>query len=349
MSPITNRSAIYNSIPDDYPVLNETITLGTDIIDLESVPLNGGILAKSLWLSIDPFLRERMRDPSIESYAPGYQLGKPISGYAIVQVVKSELANVKIGDFLRFDDCPFQEYNVLSPDHVFTPLKEEEGVPLSLHTGLLGMPGQTAFYGLEVVGRPVRGETIFVSSGASAVGSLVAQLSKAKGLKVIASAGSDDKVAFMKSIGVDVAFNYKTEKVEDVLAREGPIDIYWDNVGGPTLDAALGAFTRGGRVVVCGNMSDYNTKQPYGIKNAGQILSRRLRVEGFYWFLAGETYEGQRNKSEKFMQAVVPLVKSGKLKWSEHVYSGIESVGEAVVAVQRGTATAKVVVKVGDI
>ncbi|CAE6373690.1 unnamed protein product [Rhizoctonia solani] len=316
MSPIANRSAIYNSVPDGYPILNETIILGIDTIDLESTPLNGGVLVKSLWLSIDPYLRERIRDPSVKSYAPGYQLGKPIWGYAVVQVVRSELADLKAGDFLVVAECR-----------------------MVCQTTLLG---QTAFYGLEVVGKPVKGETIFVSSGASAVGSLVAQLSKSKGLKVIASAGSDDKVAFMKSIGVDVAFNYKTEKAEDVLAREGPIDIYWDN-------AALGAFAPGGRVVMCGNMSGYNTKEPYGIKNTPQILFKRLRVEGFYWFLAGEAYEGQKNKPERFVQAVVPLVKSGQLKWSEQVYDGIESVGEAIIAVQRGTATAKVVVKVGDI
>ncbi|CUA67603.1 hypothetical protein RSOLAG22IIIB_07466 [Rhizoctonia solani] len=349
MSPIANRSAIYNSTPIGYPVLNETVTLGSSTIDLESVALGGGILIKSLWLSIDPYLRERMRDPSVKSYAPGYQLGKPIWGFAVVQVLRSEVEGVKAGDFLRVAECPFQEYNVLPPEHPVTVIKEEEGVPLSLYVGLLGMPGQTAFYGLEVVGKPVKGETIFVSSGASAVGSLVAQLSKAKGLKVIASAGSDEKVAFMKSIGVDVAFNYKTESTADVLAKEGPIDIYWDNVGGPTLDAALGAFVPGGRVIVCGTMSEYNTKEAYGVKNTPQILLKRLRVEGFYWFLAGETYEGQKNKPERFMQAMVPLIKSGQLKWSEQVYNGIETVGEAIVAVQTGTATAKVVVKVGDL
>ncbi|CAE6420382.1 unnamed protein product, partial [Rhizoctonia solani] len=307
------------------------------------------ILVKSLWLSIDPYLRERMRDPSVKSYAPGYQIGKPIWGFAVVQVLRSEVKSVKSGDFLRVAECPFQEYNVLPSEHPVTVIQEEEGVPLSLYVGILGMPGQTAFYGLEVVGKPIKGETIFVSSGASGVGSLVAQLAKAKGLKVIASAGSDDKVAFMRNIGVDVAFNYKTENVADILAKEGPIDIYWDNVGGPTLDAALGAFTPGGRIIVCGNMSEYSTKEAYGIKNTSQILFKRLRVEGFYWFLAGETYEGQKNKPERFMQAMVPLIKSGQLKWSEQVYHGIGSVGEAIVAVQTGTATAKVVVKLGDV
>ncbi|KAJ1303183.1 hypothetical protein OPQ81_011382 [Rhizoctonia solani] len=349
MGPTTNRSAIYNSVPTGYPVLNETITLASSTIDLESVPLDGGILVKSLWLSIDPYLREGMRDPSVKSHLPGFQFGKPIWGFGVVQVLRSEVDGVKPGDFLRVAEYPFQEYNILPPEHSITVIMEEEGIPLSLHLGILGMPGQTAFYGLEVVGKPVKGETIFVSSGASAVGSLVAQLAKAKGLKVIASAGSDDKVAFMKSIGVDAAFNYKTESTADVLAREGPIDLYWDNVGGPTLDAALGAFAPGGRVVVCGIMSEYNTKEPYGIKNTPQILFKRLRVEGFYWFLAAETYEGQKDKPERFMQALVPLIKSGQLKWLEHVYDGIESVGEAIIAVQTGVATAKVVVKVGDI
>ncbi|KAH7337141.1 hypothetical protein B0J17DRAFT_629729 [Rhizoctonia solani] len=287
---------------------------------MKSVPFGGGIFIKSLWLSIDSYLRERMRDPSVKSCAAGYQIGLPIWRFAVVQVLRSEVESVKVGDYLSVAECrtwwlaSFQEYNVLPPEHSVTMIKEERGVSLSLHVGILGMPGRTAFYGLEVVGKPVKGETIYVSLGASGVGSLVARLSKVKGLKVIASAGSDDKVAFMKSIRVDVAFNYKTESVADVLAREGPIDIYWDNVGGPTLDATLGAFNPEGRVIICGSMSEYSTKEPYGIKNTSQILFKRLRVEGFYWFLTGETYEGQKNTSERFMQAMAPLIKSGQLK-----------------------------------
>ncbi|CAE6479556.1 unnamed protein product [Rhizoctonia solani] len=280
------------------------------------------------------------------AYANGFELGKPISNFGIGKVIKSEKDGVRPGDLLYVYDLPFQEYNVLQPEHQIRVIKDEPGVPLSAYIGVLGMPGQTAFYGLELVGNPVAGETIFVSSGASAVGSLVVQLAKAKGLKVITSVGSDDKVNFLKSIGTDVAFNYKKESIADVLAKEGPIDIYWDNVGGSTLEAALDACNTGARVVVCGAISQYNVSEPYAIKNATHILFKRLRVEGFFVNHGEQQYEGRLNNPTRFLGALVPLIQSGQIKWSEQVYKGIESVGEGIVAVQTGANTAKVVIEI---
>lgn len=348
MAPTKNSAAIFNSIPEFYPVINETLVHGTTTIDLDTVPLHGGVLTKTLYLSIDPYQRGRMRSAERTSYVNAFEIGKPIVGFAVVSVLRSDKEGVRAGDVLYVPEYPFQEFNVLPPSHGFRIIQEEPGVPLSAYIGVLGMPGQTAFYGLETIGKPVKGETIYVSSGASAVGSLVAQLAKAKGLKVIASAGSDDKVAFMKSIGVDVAFNYKTEDVAGVLAREGPIDVYWDNVGGSTLEAALDALSTGGRVVACGVISEYNSKERYGIKNTSQILFKRLRVEGLFVFMAEQVYEGQIGSPVKFLDALVPLVKSGQIKFAEQVFHGVESVGEATVAVQGGNSTAKVVVKVTD-
>ncbi|CAE6439988.1 unnamed protein product [Rhizoctonia solani] len=299
MSPTQNSAAIFNSVPKGYPVLNETIITASNTIDLDNVPLSGGTLVKSVYLSIDPYLRGRMREPTPQATG-NLIIGQPIKNFGIGIVVRSEKDGINPGDLLYVPELPFQEYNVLQPEHPSRVIKEEPGIPLSAYTGVLGMPGMTAFYGFELVGKPVKGETIFVSSGASAVGSLVAQLAKAKGLKVIASVGSDDKVDFLKSIGVDVGFNYKTQNIAEVLAKEGPIDIYWDNVGGSTLEAALDACNADARVVVCGAISQYNASEPYGIK----------------------------------------------IKWSEQVYNGIKSVGEAVIAVQTGSNTAKVVIKV---
>ncbi|KAG8714650.1 hypothetical protein FRC11_007657 [Ceratobasidium sp. 423] len=346
MSSTQNSAAIFNSIPNGYPVLNETIIHGSTTIDLDNVPLSGGILVKTIYLSIDPYMRGRMREPSSESYINGFTIGRPISNFGIGKVIRSEKDGVHAGDSLYVHDLPFQEYNVLQPEHPIRVIKEEPGIPLSAYIGVLGMPGQTAFYGLELVGNPVEGETIFVSSGASAVGSLVVQLAKAKGLKVIASVGSDDKVNFLKSIGADVAFNYKKDNIANVLAKEGPIDIYWDNVGGSTLEAALDACKTGARVVVCGAISQYNASEPYGIKNATHILFKRLRVEGFFVIHGEQQYEGRLNNPTKFLDALVPLIQSGKIKWSEHVYKGIENVGEGIIAVQIGTNTAKVVIEV---
>ncbi|KAG9075490.1 hypothetical protein FRC06_010065, partial [Ceratobasidium sp. 370] len=229
MAPTKNGRLIFNSIPKDYPVPGETTVYVTEEIDLDNVPLNGGVLVKTLYVSADPYIRGRMRDPKIKSYSIAYTLGEPVSGYGLGRVLRSERADVKAGDNIWSDETPFQHYSVLSATHPLMVIKEEPNVPLSAHLSVLGMPGKTAYYGLEVIGKPKAGETIYVSTGAGPVGSTVSQLAKAAGLKVIGSAGSDDKVEYLKSIGVDVAFNYKKTKISDVLAKEGPIDIYWDN------------------------------------------------------------------------------------------------------------------------
>ncbi|CAE6418902.1 unnamed protein product [Rhizoctonia solani] len=346
MSPTKNSAAIFNSVPQGYPVLGETIITGHSTIDIENVPLAGGILAKTVYLAIDPYLRGRMREPSSGGYVSEFTKGKPIMNYGVAKVIRSEKNGISSGDLLYVYDLPFQEYNVLQPEHSIRVIKEEPGVPLSLYIGILGMPGQTAFYGLETVGKPVKGETIFVSSGASAVGSLVVQLAKAKGLKVIASVGSDDKVDFLKSIGADVAFNYKKDTIASVLAKEGPIDVYWDNVGGSTLEAALDAFNTGGRVILCGAISQYNATEPYAIKNMTNALFKRLRIEGFFVTHGEQEYEGELNNPTRFLDALIPLIQSGQIKWSEQMYKGIESVGESIIAVQRGSNTAKVIIEV---
>ncbi|KAG8729164.1 hypothetical protein FRC10_004205, partial [Ceratobasidium sp. 414] len=168
------------------------------------------------------------------------------------------------------------QYAVLSAEHTIRVIPNDPGVPLSTYLGFLGMPGMTAFYGLELVGKPKKGETLYLSSGAR---NLVAQLAKIKGLKVIASASTDEKVEFMRSIGVDVPFNYKKENMKEILAKEGPIDVYWDNVGGSTLEAALEACNVHARVVACGAISGYNlASEPYGVKTTANILFKRLTV-----------------------------------------------------------------------
>ncbi|KAG9084312.1 hypothetical protein FRC07_013673, partial [Ceratobasidium sp. 392] len=253
MAPTSNACAVFNEVPNGYPVVGKTIVTKAETIDLDTIPLNGGTLVKTLYLSLDPYLRGMMRDPSIKSYSPAYQIGNSIWGWALVSVIRSEKSGVNVGDihlvsnYLTFD-AAFQQYAVLSADHLLRVVPKHKDVPLTAYLSVLGMPGMTAFYGLETIGKPQAGEVIYVSSGASAVGSLVVQLSKAKGLKVIASASTDDKIQFLKSIGTDVAFNYKTDSVVDVLAKEGPIDLYWDNVGGSTLEAALEACKPDGRV-----------------------------------------------------------------------------------------------------
>ncbi|CAE7099314.1 unnamed protein product, partial [Rhizoctonia solani] len=309
-------------------------------IDIDNIPLNGGILAKTLYLSIDPHMRLWMNETKDAATGPGYDLGKPIWGIGLALALRSEKDGVKPGDFIYIQIYPFQEYSVLSADTPSLDLLDK-----ATH---LWHPGQTAFYGLEMIGNPKAGETIYVSAAAGTVGSLVAQLAKAKGLKVIASAGSNDKVEAMKKVGVDVAFNYKVEDVAEVLAKEGPIDIYWDHIGGPQLEAAIGACNLYARIIVCGALLAFNGAPPHHVKNLAEILYKRIRVQGFMYWEAEVEVEGHSGNPVKFINTLTPLVKSGQIRWTEQVFDGIESANQAIVTALTAINTAKVVVKVAD-
>ncbi|CUA68346.1 hypothetical protein RSOLAG22IIIB_13706 [Rhizoctonia solani] len=352
MAPITNGSANFNEAPERF-VNENTISYNSSSIDIDQAELNGGILAKTLYLSIDPHLR-RWMDKGDTSTGPGYELGKPIWGIGLATVLRSEKNGVRRGDVIYVPTylelaLAFQEYNILGADTPLRVIRPEPEVSLSAYLNVLGMPGQTAFYGLESIGNPKAGETIYVSAGAGAVGSLVAQLAKAKGLKVIASAGSDEKVEEMKRMGVDVAFNYKLEDVTDVLAKEGPIDIYWDHIGGPQLEAAIGACNLYARIIVCGALLAFNNAPPYHVKNLAEILYKRLRVQGFMYWEAEVEVEGHSGNPTKFINTLTPLVKSGQIRWTEQIFDGIESTNRAIAVALTGASTGKVIVKIASL
>ncbi|CAE6370385.1 unnamed protein product [Rhizoctonia solani] len=326
MAPTANGSANFNEIPERH-VNDNTVAYGSSSIDLENVPLNGGILVKTLYLSIDPHMRLWMEESKGASTGPGYELGKPIWGIGTALTLRSEKDGIHQGDVVYVQ--------------IYQHMINTWQIPSRL--------GQTAFYGLELIGSPKSGETIYVSAGAGTVGSIVSQLAKAKGLKVIASAGSNEKVEAMKRMGVDVAFNYKTEQVADVLAKEGPIDIYWDHIGGPQLEAAIGACNLYARIIVCGALLAFNNAPPHHVKNLAEILYKRLRVQGFMYWEAESQIEGHNNNPVKFISTMTPLVKSGKIKWTEQVFDGIDSVNRAVATALTSGNTGKVVVKVADL
>ncbi|KAG9098371.1 hypothetical protein FS749_003954 [Ceratobasidium sp. UAMH 11750] len=331
MAPINNVSAIFNGVPQAAPVVGKTIITRTDKIDLDAVQLNGGILVKTLYLSVEPHLRALMSTLSPGLDTSTYKLGEPYAAESFGSLNRTNAITLTLETISLSQTA----YAVLPANHTICVIPNDPEVPLSVYLGFLGMPGMTAFYGLELVGKPKKGETFYVSSGAGPVGSIVAQLAKLNGLKVIASASTNEKVEFIRSIGIDVPFNYKTQNMKEILAKEGPIDLYWDNVGGPTLEAALEACNVHARVVVCGAISGYDpAAEPYGIK---------------YVVNEGEPeYEGQAGNPLKFLAAITPLVKSGKLKWSEQVLEGVEHVGKAIVDVLEGRNTAKVVIKAND-
>ncbi|KAH9937947.1 hypothetical protein B0H21DRAFT_825392 [Amylocystis lapponica] len=341
MAPVTNGRHLFNEIPKGFPEPGKTTIQDTsETIDLDNVPLNGGFLVKTLVLSIDPYMRGRMREPHIKSYSEPYLLGQPLNNFGVGVVLRSEHPSVKAGDHI-YDIFPFQQYWIAKkPSPSQRILKNEENLPWSAYVGVLGMPGQTAFYGWNEYSLAKKGDVAFITSAAGPVGATVVQLAKAEGLKVIASAGSEEKVAFVKSLGADVVFNYKTTDTLEVLQREGPINVYWDNVGGPTLDAAIATAATGARFIECGMISAYNGEEPYTLKNITSIVGKQLRISGFLVFALHHKY------IERFYAEMPARVASGEIKYTEDVTEGLENAGKVILDVQTGKNKGKAVVGV---
>ncbi|OSD00543.1 NAD-P-binding protein [Trametes coccinea BRFM310] len=341
MAPVKNGRYLFNEVPTGFPEPGKTTVYDdSETIDPDTVPLNGGFLVKVLVLSVDPYLRGKMRDASQKSYSPAFELGKPLYNFGVGVVVRSENDAVKPGDHL-YGIFKFQHYVIENDPSRFKVLKEE-GLPWSAYVGIAGMPGETAVYAWKEYAHAKKGETVFVTAGAGPVGATVIQLAKADGLKVIASAGSDEKVAFMREIGADVAFNYKTVNTRKVLEKEGPINIYWDNVGGETLEAALDFAERHARFIECGMISQYNTTDPYPIKNLMHIVAKELTINGFIVGTIRPKYE------EWFYSTWPKRVASGEIKYKEDRVRGLENAGKAIVDVQSGRNFGKSVVIVAD-
>lgn len=283
-----------------------------------------------------------MRDATTASYSDAFKVGAPLSNFAVGRVVRSEAESFKVGDHVT-SFLNFEEYTVV-PGAALSWVKKldnKDNLPWSVYVGAAGMPGRTAYSAYHEFSNAKKGETIFVSTGAGAVGALVIQLAKRDGLKVIGSAGSDEKVAFMKEIGADVAFNYKTTSTDEVLDKEGPIDIYWDNVGGATLDSAFGHLNVNGRIINCGMISGYNTKEPYAFKNIMRIVTHSLSLNGFIESRIGPKY------AEKFYREFVPLLASGEIKYREEK-TPLAQAGEAIRKIQMGENIAKSVIVVAE-
>ncbi|KAF8891568.1 hypothetical protein CPB84DRAFT_1826199 [Gymnopilus junonius] len=342
MAPVANGRVLFNSYPTGYPEPGKTAVYDTtETIDLDTVSLNGGFLLKTLDISIDPYLRGRMVQPTTSSYSSSWEIGQVINSHAVGIVLRSENSDVKVGDHI-VGMLEHKQYSVIKSLEGLRVIDNPSKLPWSAFVGVLGMPGQTAFMAWREYSSAKKGETVFVSTGAGSVGSLVIQLAKLDGLKVIASAGSDEKVQFMKEVGADVAFNYKTTKTEEVLVKEGPIDIYWDNVGGETLEAAIDAAKLNARFIECGMISAYNTGYSFPIRNFFQIIGKSLTFHGF---VIGRLVA---KWGAEFYKTIPPLVASGQIKFKEHIYKGLEADGDVLLAVQKGTNNGKAIVHVAD-
>lgn len=300
---------------------------------------NGEILLKTKFVSVDPYLRGRMSDA--ESYVAPFKLNEPISSGCIAEVIASKNEDFKKGDFVS-GALDWKEYQTSKGSDLLKV--DETKASLSAYLGVLGMTGLTAYFGLTEIGKPKKGETIVVSGAAGAVGSTVGQIGKILGCRVIGIAGTDEKVAMLKSeFGFDEAINYNTAKnIKKEIAAVCPngVDVYFDNVGGDISDGVHVNINRLGRIVVCGAISNYNdTSVPTSPRVEPFLIKKSALMQGF---IVG-------NYVEKFPEGIKQLSKwlnEDKLSYSETIVEGFDAIPRAFIDLFEGKNKGKMIVKI---
>ena len=299
-------------------------------------PKDGEVLVKNLWLSLDPYMRGRLSQQ--KSYVKGVEIGEVMTGETAGEVVASRHPKFRPGDTVTAPSG-WQLYGC-HDGGLLTPV-DASRVPLSYFLGCIGMPGRTAYFGLKDIGQPRPGETVVVSAASGAVGSVVGQLAKSWGCRAVGIAGGARKCAYVvDELGFDACVDYKAGNLYRDLKEACPdgVDVYFENVGGETLDTLLRLMRFRGRIIVCGLISDYNATEPYGVKMFRSILVNRLKVQGMIVFDWVERY-AEANA------ALLDLVIAGKLKYRESVLEGIESAPRGLIGLLKGENFGKQLVK----
>ena len=305
-------------------------------------PGHGQVLVATKWMSLDPYMRGRMNETTGASYTPGVEIGQPMQGTVVGEVLQSNYDGLAVGDMVEAA-IGWQEYGVI--DGATVRKIDPEAAPISTALGVLGMPGLTAYFGLFEVGRPVAGDTVVVSAASGAVGAVVGQLAKNAGCRVIGIAGTQEKVDYVvDELGFDAGINYKTEDVSGRLTELCPdgVNVYWDNVGGEISDAVIEQIAVKGRAVVCGLISQYNADPPPQAPRiaARMLLTRQARMEGFLVFQFAHRYDEGRVRLARW-------VSDGSLKYRENVVEGFENAPAAFIGLLSGANFGKLLVKVG--
>ncbi len=341
MTGIKSKAIFLKEYPDGMPQASQFELREVDL----PAPGDDEMLCRTVWMSVDPYMRGRMR-PDVKSYIPPFALDAPLEGGAVSQVLESNIEGFEAGDYVVDFTGGWKSHYISKGER--TQKVDPNMAPLSAYLGVLGMPGLTAWAGVTQILKPKEGETMFVSGAAGAVGSVVCQLGKAKGCRVIASAGSPEKCQWLeKEAGVDVALNYKDYKnaaeLTKALAAEAPngVDCYFENVGGMHLEAALNCIAFGGRIALCGMISVYNNKEPEpGPPNLVNMIGRGVMARGF---IVSE----YADKAMEFAMEVAPLLAAGKIKFQESKYEGLENASRAFIGLFSGENMGKAVVRVG--
>jgi NADPH-dependent curcumin reductase CurA len=300
----------------------------------------GDVSLQSIYLSLDPYLRGRMNDGA--SYAPGFELGRPIVPRVVARVIESRHPGFHTGDFV-WGFLPWAERCTVPRGEGLQRIDASLG-RISHFISVLGMPGLTAWVGAIDIGAPKPGDTVYVSSAAGAVGQRAGQFARRAGARVVGSAGSPAKCDYVRDrCGFDAAFDYRQRDIDDALRELCPrgIDVYFDNVGGSTLEAALRHANVGSRIAVCGMISAYNEVADPGIKGLQAMLAKRITMTGFVIY-------DHVHKLAAYQARIAPWLRSGELVFHEDIVQGFEHAPAALIGMMKGEAIGKRLVQVAD-
>ncbi|WP_414585591.1 NADP-dependent oxidoreductase [Scytonema sp. PCC 10023] len=330
-----NQQILLKSRPVGEPKESDFALIETPIPE----PGEGEVLNRTIYLSLDPYMRGRMSDR--ESYATPVELGSVMVGGTVSQVVKSNHPQFSAGDFVLSYDG-WQAYGV-SKGETLRKLDPNQA-PISYALGITGMPGMTAYFALLDIGQPQAGETVVVSAASGAVGSVAGQIAKLKGCRAVGVAGSEAKCDYVvKELGFDACINRKNQDLSSALKAASPngIDVYFDNTAGPILEAVLQQINLGARIPLVGLISQYNAENPPPGPNLMPLLVKRALIKGF---LVGDYQQRQA----EFVNDVSQWLQEGKLKYKEDVVEGLENAPHAFIGLLQGKNFGKLIVKVSD-
>jgi NADPH-dependent curcumin reductase CurA len=334
----TNRQITLAARPAGFPEESDFRLVEAPVPE----PGPGEVLVRIAWLSVDPYMRGRMRDAA--SYAAPLGIGEVMTGGAIGKVIESREPHLRAGEIVE-GMFGWQEYAIARAHEVRKV--DPSLAPVSTAVGVLGMPGMTAYFGLLEVGRPKPGDTVVVSGAAGAVGMVVGQIAKICGCRVVGIAGADEKVEYItRQLGFDAGFNYKTARDYPAKIRElcpAGVDVYFDNVGGPVSDAVWLHLALHARIAVCGQISQYNLERPEaGPRLLFQLIGKSARAEGFL------VSDFQQHFPEA-MRRMAAWIREGRLRYHEEVAIGIENAPRAFLDMMRGKNLGKQLVKVSEL
>jgi NADPH-dependent curcumin reductase CurA len=295
----------------------------------------GQVRVRNLWLSVDPYMRGRMND--VKSYVPAFQVGEPLEGGAIGEVIESRADGFAPGDLVQHM-AGWRDEAVV-PARGLNKLPNL-GVEPQQFLGVLGVTGSTAYFGLLDAASAKQGDIVFVSAAAGAVGSVVVQVAKAKGMTVIGSAGGPEKCEFVRSLGADRVIDHKAGPILKGLAEAAPdgIDVYFDNVGGDHLDAAFALARNNARFAICGMIESYNAKEPMAFRFIQRVIAARIQLKGFIVF-------DYFPRMAEFYAQMAPWVANGTVKSRETVVEGLENTPDAFLGLFKGENTGKMLVR----